>query len=124
MKKMKTAVGMIMAMVMLFSINLYAADNSNFLEGYQTEPDIVNVYCANLGEISDLSTEQFEVSLGGKSVEVTQLETVATAQIPMTFYCMVDISGSMNESQMKQAKDAMKAICDGLGEQDNMVIAS
>ena len=40
MKKMKTAVGMIMAMVMLFSINLYAADNSNFLEGYQTEPDI------------------------------------------------------------------------------------
>lgn len=124
MKKIKTAVSLIIATAMLFTINVYAADNSNFLEGYQTEPDNVDVYCANLGEISDLTKEQFEVSMGGKNVEVTQLETVDTAQIPMTFYCMVDISGSMNEAQMKQAKDAMKAICDGLREQDNMVIAS
>ncbi|MCM1224527.1 MAG: FHA domain-containing protein [Lachnospiraceae bacterium] len=95
-----------------------------FLQGYRAEEGKVIVYCGNLaGNVEgEIAKEMFTATISGQEAAVSELSTVGEMQEGITFYCLVDVSGSMDNSQMGQAKDVLYAICDGLGEKDNMVV--
>ncbi len=84
---------------------------SRFLENYEIHEDEIYILLSDLGELEDhCETEDFKVSLGGEILQVTGIATAEEEQIPVTIYCLVDVSGSMKEEQMNQVKETLLAI--------------
>ncbi len=95
-------------------------DNSSFIQDYVPLQDSLRVCCAAMEELS--SSSDFQAKLGGANVPVTAVDTAKRE--PVTYYCLVDVSGSVTGEQLICAKQMLQAICDGLGEGDQMVIAT
>lgn len=97
---------------------------NTFLQGYRAEEGKIEVYCSNLEAAAgeEIKPELFTASVSGQPVEITEITTVGERKEGITFYCLVDVSGSMNNEQMAQAKDVLYAICEGLEGDDNMVV--
>ena len=95
-------------------------DNRNFIvNAYQGEEGALHLLCAIPEETG--YAESFEVKLGEKVLPVQSVSTAGEENIPKTFYCLVDISGSM-KGRMEQAKEILSTLCDGLKEDDSLVI--
>ena len=101
-----------------------SAGLNTFLQGYRAEEGKIEVYCSNLEAAAgqEIKPELFTASVSGQPVEITDITTVGEQKEGITFYCLVDVSGSMNNEQMAQAKDVLYAVCDGLEGDDNMVV--
>lgn len=111
--------------VMTFQVVSSASSVKRFLESYETEEGQMEIYCTNLAEDEiPASAEQFTAAFGSQELPVVGAMLAGQAKTPKTFYCLVDISGSMNQKQMDQSKEVLAAICDGMDENDNMVIGS
>ena len=121
------AVGILLAVTVIFSSVTYvrAADTNLFLQNYMTEEDKVIVYCANFtADKESGDTGQFTAMISGQECPVLEVSTVEEKQEGITYYCLVDVSGSMHQEQMEQAKSVLAQICGSLGEKDNMVIGA
>ncbi|MCC8082330.1 MAG: FHA domain-containing protein [Lachnospiraceae bacterium] len=83
----------------------------------------LNVLCALPGETG--AADSFAVTLDETSLPVLSVSTADEAGVAKTYYCMVDVSGSM-KGRMDQAKEVLTAISADLDadEGDNMVIAA
>ena len=101
-----------------------AAGLNTFLQGYRAAEGKIEVYCSNLETAAgeEIKPELFTASVSGQPVEIIDVTTVGEQKEGITFYCLVDVSGSMNNEQMAQAKDVLYAICEGLEGDDNMVV--
>ena len=101
-----------------------AAGLNTFLQGYRAAEGKIEVYCSNLENAAgeEIKPELFTASVSGQPVEIIDVTTVGEQKEGITFYCLVDVSGSMNNEQMAQAKDVLYAICEGLEGDDNMVV--
>ncbi|MDO5541573.1 MAG: vWA domain-containing protein, partial [Eubacteriales bacterium] len=99
---------------------MVAAATSSFLQGYDTEEGQLQFYMAS--QDYTVAADNLEVTLGGEEVPVALIET--TSSVPVTYYCLTDVSGSMRDEQFAQAKEVLQAICDGMSEGDNMVLAT
>lgn len=98
---------------------------SRFLENYEIREDEIDLMLSNLGEPEEnCGPENFKVSLGGDALEITEVSTVEREQIPVTIYCLVDVSGSMKEEQMNQVKETLLGIRASMTGEDNMVICT
>lgn len=98
-----------------------AAEPNTFLRGYGTAPGQLILYGSDLGQPA---ADQFEVSLSGQELPVLSVSTAGQEDLPRTVYCLVDVSGSMKEEQMDQARQTLHALAQALGEGDQMVIAT
>lgn len=98
-------------------------DNTDFLQGYYGEEDehTLNVYAASV-EADLPGPDQFEVSLEGAELPVL---SVASAEgQPTTYYCLADVSGSLDQEQLNQEKDVLFALAERLSEDDRMVVTT
>lgn len=108
-----------------YVMNASAGGTNSFLQGYYVQDGSLTVQCASLADIGeDGETRQFTATISGKECPVLGISTVEEAGEGVTFYCLVDVSGSMRQEQMEAAKEVLMAICEGLREQDNMVIGA
>lgn len=125
-KRWYAAAGVLLAItVLVSSVTVVRAAEANlFLQNYRTEEDRVIVYCANLTAAQSSDAGQFTVTLSGQECPVLEVSTVEQLQEGITYYCLVDVSGSMHQEQMEQAKGVLAKICEELGEKDNMVIGA
>lgn len=107
-----------------FSIPAFCSSNALLLEkNYIVRPNELGVFMG--GEITDSIPDagQFSFTLGGEELRVKQIET--TAELSVTYYCVVDISGlSQNSKQFNLEKEVLQAVCDGMSAGDRMVIAT
>lgn len=108
----------------VFSEDVFAARTGRFLECLETGEGWVKLYCTDFPEEKQILPEQFSVSLASQEAPVTDISTIEKEGSPVTVYCLVDVSGSMNEEQITQAKETLAAVCGGLKDGDNMVIGS
>lgn len=120
MKNKIIALCLICGLGVMQSTVMAAAATSSFLQGYDTEEGQLRFYMA--AQDYTVAADNLEVTLGGEEVPVALIET--TASVPVTYYCLTDVSGSMRDEQFAQAKEALQAICDGMSEGDNMVLAT
>lgn len=96
------------------------ASSEPFLQNYQTAEGELSFDMA--AQERTVAADRLQVTLSGEELEVTRIET--TAGIPVTYYCLVDVSGSMREEQFSQVKEALLAIRDGMKDGDNLVLAT
>lgn len=120
MKKMKRIIIVCVVMI-LMSANAYAAGTGIFLEKCVLEGSGLRVICSDIN--MDLEADAFQLTLDGTQMPVTAVSTVRQEKIPVTVYCLVDVSGSMKEDQIQQAKEVLGTVCEWLDDKDNMVIA-
>jgi len=96
-----------------------SAPGGRFLRGgYTVEDGTLRMLCMELPEGGTLTA-----AVGTHEADAA-ISTVAEEGLPTTVYCLVDVSGSMNEAQMQTAKEAMQAISDQMEDGDSMVITS
>ena len=96
-------------------------DNADFLQGYRAEENALQLYCSAIDGLIP-ETSSFSVALDNSEIPIVSVET--TGQEAVTYYCLVDVSGSMDPSQLRVAKQSMLTICDQLNDGDKMVIAA
>ena len=97
-----------------------STENGGLFQEYMTGENGMYLL-VNSPEEDLLSPEQFSVTLNDSPVEVSGVEYADA--LPVTWYCVVDVSGSLNQEQLQQEKDVLKALRAGLAENDRMVIA-
>lgn len=117
----------VFAAVLAFASVLYAAaaGSNPFLQGYCVRDGQLIVHCASLADMGETFGQQdFAVTISGRECPVLDVSTVKEAGEEVTFYCLVDVSRSMRREQMEAAQEVLSAICQGMGEQDNMVIGA
>lgn len=125
MGKIRKSISVLLCMLFAcVSSNVFAAQTGRFLESVEMGEGQIKLYCADFPEEKQILPEQFSVTLGSRETPVTDISTAEKEGAPVTAYCLVDVSGSMHEEQMAQAKDILSSVCNGLKEGDNMVIAS
>ena len=124
-KKGKNTLVLLGMFVFLFSeIGTYNATEQLYLQEYEVEKQDIKISCASITEETTPAKEQFQAKLGGKELAIHSVSTVKDTQMPITYYCLVDVSGSMREHQMEQVRSMLKTISDSLKEGDNMVIST
>lgn len=119
---MKRIIAAFIAAALVFATmltTLSAAEAGQFLQGYQIdiENEHLQILCA------DLEDGVYTVSLDGTELNY-EYSTVSDNEVPITVYCLVDVSNSMTDSQITQVKDALTAISGLMGNGDGMVIAT
>lgn len=103
------------------AVQACAAGANSFLQRFESEAGGLRLFgCA----LDDPAPEQFSASLGGEPLPIAGVSTVEQEQVPVTYYCLADISGSISAAQMQQEKDALYALCDALGENDTLVLGT
>lgn len=97
----------------------------SFLQGYQVQDGAFLVIAGDVaGEGAAYAPEDFSVTASGQECPVLSAETVGERKLPITYYCLVDVSGTMKGTQMEQVKRALTAIAGTMQDGDNMVIAT
>lgn len=133
MKRIRFIVSMLLAVLMLASFGLASAgaatgekynflDNCDFMQNIQYVPadDVLKVFCANMKNMPSASA--FTVHMDGEKVEVLSLDSAEKE--PVTYLCLVDISGSIEKWQLDSAKEMLRALVDSMDEDDQMMIAT
>lgn len=93
-------------------------DNSNFLQFFRPTEDGMMVFCATMDNFPDVSA--FQAMLAGQPTKILGMDSARDE--PVTYYCLVDVSGSISYQQLLMAEEMLKALCDSLGRDDQMLI--
>lgn len=133
MKKGRNLVSLLLTVLMIcsfamMSVSAEAADtgnynfkdNSDFMQNIQTVEDGLKVFCATRPDFPTAS--DFRAWMDGESVDVLSLDSAKDE--PVTYLCLVDVSGSIIKEQLMQAKQMLDALCDTLDSNDQLMIAT
>ena len=104
----------------ILCLSVTAANAGKFLRtNYEITGNVLQIMGSELPPGGELM-----VTIGTQKEVSASFLTVAEAELPTTVYCLVDVSGSMNQEQLAQVQDVLLAISDNMAEGDNMVLAS
>lgn len=96
-------------------------DNADFLQDYESGENQLLVYMKNVSGDS-LTIDKVSAELGDVKLQVLGLTTAR--EVPVTYYCIVDVSGSISDEQIGMGKKVLNSICDGMQTGDQMVVAA
>lgn len=96
-----------------------AAELNSFLNFYEIVDTDLLVYGDELPEDGSLT-----VSIDSQLLSDAVLSTVRQEELPVTVYCLVDISTHLSKQQVQQREDILNIISSRMGEKDTMVITS
>ena len=130
--KSKKILPIIFAIIVFFSVSTAALSEKapttgKFIENCyvnKTDNTLVIVTSPTLTRGGELKESDLEITLSGEKVPVNEIKLNSDAKIPVTYCCLVDVSGSMNKDQMEQAKGALLAVVNNMAPYDNMAIAT
>lgn len=119
----KRLLSFVIALFLILSLPLpvltLAAQEAKMIQSVQIEGTDMQIICAD----AEPGEGQYRVALDGKELPVTNV-TVRREQIPVTVFCLVDMSGSISDYKMKLIRETLLEISASMGEHDNMVIAT
>ncbi|MCM1537743.1 MAG: VWA domain-containing protein [bacterium] len=98
-------------------------DNKLRIENYQAEEGILSVYVQKSGEETP-DAGNVAVEIGNIQLPVLDVEQVRIAEEPVTYYCLVDVSGSMGQARIDSVKEMLQQLIGRMKDGDNMVIAT
>ena len=93
------------------------------VESVGFEEGQMDVYLNQIGE-SGVSLDTVKVFIDNMQVPVTSVENVDNTTVPISYYCLVDVSGSVDEQRIDSAKQMINGIVDTMKAGDNMKIAT
>lgn len=98
---------------------VHAAGSTTFLNFYEIVEDTLYLYGTELPQGGDVT-----VSVDSQVITNVNCTSVADEKLPITVYCLVDITSDMTDEQVQQQKDILSTISSRLGPDDSMVIAT
>lgn len=117
---MKKLISILLCILMLSCvITAQAAELNSFISAYEIADSNLLLYTSVLPKDSKLT-----VTINEQPVENVQVSTVRSAQMPVTVYCLVDLSTHLSDKQFQQEKDALSTISSRMSEKDSMVITT
>lgn len=95
------------------------------IDQYEVSDGDILIY-ANHNDGAEFKPSIFESSLliGKQTLEIEEIKSFSELEEPVSFLCLVDISGSMTQENIEQIKEMLKQFVDAKGEQDNFCIAT
>lgn len=118
------SIAVLLLLVFVLPPVAFAKDNADFLQTYYVQESNELVFAMSNKDFKEEinpKSEKLFVSLDGEPLEVLRIEE--TGQLPVTFFCMVDISLIQNAESFAAQKDALMAIYTNMSDEDKMVIA-
>lgn len=70
------------------------------------------------------SVSESSVLIGKNTLEIENIRTFSDTDEPVTYLCLVDISGSMTQTGITQTQDVLKQFVDQKGKEDNFCITT
>lgn len=113
----------VLFLLQVFVCDIYAATIGRYLQGYLRKQEEFQIICTDMGAAS-YTPDQFQISLSGQELPVISISTVEKEKLPITFYCLVDVSGSMSKEQMMRIRETLLTVSAGMREEDNMFIGT
>lgn len=105
------------------ALHCQAAELNAFLTAHEIITDDTGsrllVYGSKLPENGTLT-----VSIDTQTLPNAKLSTLREEKLPVTIYCLVDISTHMSNAQVQEQKDILNTISSRMGEDDTMVIST
>lgn len=125
---MKKVSALIVSICLFFSllcpaVSAQAAELNSFLTFHEivTEEDESSllIYGTVLPENGKLT-----LSVDSQQISDAALSTVRQEKLPVTVYCLVDISTHMSQKQIQEQQDILNIVSSRMGDQDSMVITT
>mgnify|MGYP002515212190 CR=1 FL=1 len=108
MRKKIFAVALCLLMVMMLPMSVLAAQETNLIKSVQIEGPRMTMICSGVAGVHG----KYEVTIDGQRVSVNN-STAHASQVPMTFFCMVDTSGSIRLRVILDRNSAEVFVNDG-----------
>ncbi len=116
MKKRMIPWMVLFAMLLALCLPVQAAQTGKFLQEAGVNGDRLEIHCAPMP-----GDGAFQVTLGGQKLDV-ESSTQAQVQEPVTVYCLVDASGSIDGDQLELVRQILHSLNESLDGQSNMVL--
>lgn len=117
---MRKLISVLLCFLMLScAVTAHAAELNSLISAHELAENTLFLYTTVLPENGNLT-----VTVKDEQLENPQLTTVRAAHLPVTVYCLVDLSTHLTDKQFQQTKDALKTINSRMGEKDTMVITT
>lgn len=119
MKKKVSVLFMSILFLFSFSILSFAAQRQNLIQSVWIDGETLSMICAGVEE----NDGEYTASLGGQTLPLSTSH-IGEEGLPVTVFCLVDTSGSINDYKMNLLQDTLFEISASMGEGDSMVIAT
>lgn len=114
----------IVCLLMTNSMVLKAEEEKAFnQENYEAVEGEIILYANKTGD-NELSTDNIEIKLDNNILPIKNISNFNTDVDPITYYCLVDVSGSLDNARMETIKSMMNQIVSSMKDTDNMVVAT
>lgn len=122
---MKKCISLILCCMLLMAMSIGA--NAAGLNSFLTFQDVIQDESRNdllLYSKAFPENGQLRVYVESQQIEVPVLSTVRQEKLPVTVYCLVDITTDMSNKQIQEQQDILNIISSRMGEGDSMVITT
>lgn len=116
---MKKTLAFILCLAMVASLAVCAGAESVFLHPF-TRVDDSSLYLSGL----PIEDGTVSVTVNGQLFDHCTVTTVEESALPLTYYCVVDQSSSLSQSQRRQQLQALTALNDAMRPNDSMVLVN
>lgn len=114
----------VICLLMANSMVLNAAEEKAFhQENYEAAQGEIILYVNKTGD-SELLAENIEVKLDNHILPIKDISNFNTEVDPITYYCLVDVSGSLDSARMETIKTMLGQVIAGMKDVDNMAVAT
>lgn len=114
----------VMCLLMTNSMLLKAAEEKAFYqENYEMDQGEIILY-ANKTDDSELLPENIEIKLDNHILPIKNISNFNTEVDPITYYCLVDVSGSLDSARMETIKMMLGQVIAGMKDTDTMAVAT
>ena len=101
--------------VLLLSVSFQSFAAGRFIRDYEIVDSNIEVYCCGVEQEG-----LWSIKAGKEQIRAEVKED----RMPVTVYCLVDVSGSMDDAQMDQTRRILSSISAAMSPEDNMVIGT
>lgn len=117
---MKRIVLLMLCLLLLIPVTAAnAASYTSFLNFYEVTEDTLYLFGKELPQGGNVT-----VSVDSQVISEVKCTSVAEEEIPITVYCLVDVTKDMTEAQIQQQLDILNTISSRMNADDRMVIAT
>ena len=128
MKMGKRTIAVILSMMLLFgySSEVRAQEPLDIgLDCYVAEDGVLKLYVNhNQGIDFDITNENIKVMFGNNEMVTDSISTLKEENVPISYKCVVDVSGSMSQGRIDEAKEIIKDLAKNKKSQDSIAITA
>lgn len=111
-----------MVSCMISSVNVaYAADSEKIqMQDYEISQGEIKIYINNITK--EINKDNLMVKMNNQPLNINDIQPVDLEVIPTTYYCLVDISGSLDKNRMAEIRNILDMLVQQMKDVDNMCV--